>query len=199
MDAAVPENRRVIIAGVDEAGRGPLAGPVTAAAVILAVATPIQGLRDSKALTALQRNRLASEIRRYACAWAIGWADHIEIDRINILQASLLAMQRAVLALGVLPEKVQVDGNHCPSLPYPVEAIVKGDSKIAAISAASILAKVERDAAMWRFDREFPMYGFGVHKGYPTAAHLTALSTHGVCAIHRRTFAPVRRCLGKMP
>lgn len=191
------EDRGVIIAGVDEAGRGPLAGPVAAAAVILAPFRPIVGLRDSKQLTPLRREVLAVEIRAHALAWAVGWADHAEIDHLNILQASLLAMRRAVLALGFTPEKVLVDGNRCPLLSCPVEAIVKGDSKIAAISAASILAKVERDAAMQRFDTEFPMYGFGIHKGYPTPAHLTALLTHGVCAIHRRSFAPVKRCLEK--
>ncbi len=189
------EDRSVIIAGVDEAGRGPLAGPVAAAAVILAPSRPIRGLKDSKLLTPLQREALATEIRVIALAWAVGWADHAEIDRLNILQASLLAMQRAILALGVTPEKVLVDGNHCPSLACPAEAIVKGDSKIASISAASILAKVERDAMMRRYDREFPMYGFSIHKGYPTPAHLDALANHGACAIHRSSFSPVKRWL----
>ncbi|MGH8306922.1 MAG: ribonuclease HII [Gammaproteobacteria bacterium] len=189
------EDRSVIIAGVDEAGRGPLAGPVAAAAVILAPSRPIRGLKDSKLLTPLQREALATEIRVIALAWAVGWADHTEIDRLNILQASLLAMQRAILALGVTPEKVLVDGNHCPSLACPAEAIVKGDSKIASISAASILAKVERDAMMRRYDREFPMYGFSIHKGYPTPAHLDALANHGACAIHRCSFSPVKHWL----
>ncbi|MGA9852377.1 MAG: ribonuclease HII [Gammaproteobacteria bacterium] len=188
----------IVIAGVDEAGRGPLAGPVAAAAVILAPSNPVDGLKDSKLLTPAQRETLATEIRARALAWAVGWADHAEIDRLNILRASLLAMQRAVAALGVNPEKVLVDGNRCPSLSCPVEAIVKGDRTIAAISAASILAKVERDALMRRFDREFPMYGFAVHKGYPTSAHLNALANHGVCAIHRRSFAPVKHCPKKI-
>ncbi|HVC37878.1 MAG TPA: ribonuclease HII [Gammaproteobacteria bacterium] len=186
--------RGVFIAGVDEAGRGPLAGPVAAAAVILAPSRPITGLKDSKRLTPQQRERLAAEIREHALAWAVGWADHIEIDRLNILQAALLAMQRAVLALAVAPIKVLVDGNRCPALSYPMEAIVKGDNLIPVISAASILAKVERDAAMKRFDEEFPAYGFRIHKGYPTPMHLAALATHGACTIHRRSFAPVQRC-----
>ncbi len=188
------ENRGVI-AGVDEAGRGPLAGPVTAAAVILDPGRPISGLMDSKQLAPLQRELLAAAIRIRALDWAVGWADHAEIDRLNILQASLLAMRRAVLALSLVPEMVWVDGNRCPALPCAVKAIVKGDSKVAAISAASILAKVERDAAMQRFDPVFPLYGFAVHKGYPTPAHLSAIAAHGVCTIHRRSFAPVRSCL----
>ncbi len=150
------ENRGVI-AGVDEAGRGPLAGPVTAAAVILDPGRPISGLMDSKQLAPLQRELLAAAIRIRALDWAVGWADHAEIDRLNILQASLLAMRRAVLALSLVPEMVWVDGNRCPALPCAVKAIVKGDSKVAAISAASILAKVERDAAMQRFDPVFPL------------------------------------------
>lgn len=189
------EDGDVIIAGVDEAGRGPLAGPVAAAAVILAPSKPVHGLKDSKLLTPSQREALAAEICVSALAWAVGWADHTEIDRLNILQASLLAMQRAVSALGVIPGKVLVDGNRCPLLPYPTEAIVKGDSKIEAISAASILAKVERDAMMRRYDREFPVYGFSIHKGYPTPAHLDALANHGACTIHRCSFAPVKRCV----
>ncbi|MGH8283536.1 MAG: ribonuclease HII [Gammaproteobacteria bacterium] len=192
------EDRDVVIAGVDEAGRGPLAGPVAAAAVILAPSRPIHGLKDSKLLTPPQREMLAMEIRTDALAWAVGWADHTEIDHLNILQASLLAMQRAILALGLMPGKVLVDGNRCPLLPCPAEAIVKGDSKIASISAASILAKVERDAVMRRYDREFPMYGFSIHKGYPTPAHLDALANHGACAIHRCSFAPVRRYMEKL-
>lgn len=185
----------MLIAGVDEAGRGPLAGPVAAAAVILDPLAPIAGLRDSKKLSAAQRERLAVQIRMRAVAWAIGWADSIEIDRLNILQASLLAMQRAVRALIQAPDKALVDGNRLPLLPCAAEAIVLGDDKIAAISAASILAKVERDSLMQRFDRDYPAYGFGVHKGYPTAAHLAALALYGVCPIHRRSFAPVQRCL----
>lgn len=185
----------MLIAGVDEAGRGPLAGPVAAAAVILAPTVDITGLRDSKKLSPRQRTRLAVEIRTQALAWAVGWADSAEIDRLNILQASLLAMQRAVQALVFTPQKVLVDGNRAPTFACVAEAIVKGDDKVAAISAASILAKVERDSLMQRFDQDFPVYGFGVHKGYPTAAHLAALAVHGACPIHRRSFAPVRRCL----
>jgi ribonuclease HII len=187
------------VAGVDEAGRGPLAGPVAAAAVILDPDRPIHGLKDSKQLSAEQREALAVEIRAKAVAWAVAWADHEEIDRINILQASLLAMTRAVDALGVEPDEVQVDGNRCPVVRQPVTAIVKGDSKVQAISAASILAKVERDAVMLRMHTLYPQYGFDEHKGYPTQAHLEALARHGACAIHRRTFAPVRRCLQREP
>jgi ribonuclease HII len=187
------------VAGVDEAGRGPLAGPVAAAAVILDPDRPIHGLKDSKQLSAEQREALAVEIRAKAVAWAVAWADHEEIDRINILQASLLAMTRAVDALGVEPDEVQVDGNRGPVVRQPVTAIVKGDSKVQAISAASILAKVERDAVMLRMHTLYPQYGFDEHKGYPTQAHLEALARHGACAIHRRTFAPVRRCLQREP
>lgn len=189
--------RDTLIAGVDEAGRGPLAGPVVAAAVILDPHNHIAGLRDSKQLRPAQREHLAGEIRVKARGWAVGWADHGEIDRLNILQASLLAMTRAVLALMLHPRQVLVDGNRCPQLPYPVEAVVRGDRKVPAISAASILAKVERDAAMRRFDVEFPAYGFAAHKGYPTAVHLAALEAHGVCVIHRRSFTPVQLCLKK--
>ncbi len=185
------------VAGVDEAGRGPLAGPVAAAAVILDPARPIAGLKDSKQLTAAQREALAVQVRTHALAWAVAWADHREIDELNILQASLLAMRRAVAALALAPVQVLVDGNRCPALPYPVSAIVKGDSKVPAISAASILAKVERDAAMHRLDAQYPGYGFAEHKGYPTAAHLAALEHQGVSAVHRRSYAPVRRCLEK--
>ena len=185
------------VAGVDEAGRGPLAGPVVAAAVILDPARHIAGLKDSKQLSPAQREILAVEIRSRSLAWAVAWADHEEIDRLNILQASLLAMARAVAALALEPSQVWVDGNRCPPVPQAVTAIVKGDSKVPAISAASILAKVERDAAMCRLDAIYPGYGFAVHKGYPTPAHLAALDAHGVCAVHRRTFGPVRRCLEK--
>ena len=183
------------IAGVDEAGRGPLAGPVVAAAVILDSAWPIPGLKDSKQLTPARREALAAEIREHSLAWAVAWADHEEIDRLNILQASLLAMARAVAALGLEPHEVQVDGNHCPDIPQTVTAIIMGDSKVRAISAASILAKVERDAAMQRLHGLYPQYGFAVHKGYPTPMHLEALERHGACAVHRRSFAPVRRRL----
>lgn len=183
------------VAGVDEAGRGPLAGPVAAAAVILPAAAQISGLRDSKLLTPVRRESLAAAIRGLAVAWAVGWADPVEIDRMNILQASLLAMQRAVTALPVAPEQVLVDGNVCPALSCAAQAVVRGDRSVPAISAASILAKVERDALMCRLDAEFPVYGFAVHKGYPTSAHLQALEAYGPCRIHRRSFAPVRRLL----
>jgi ribonuclease HII len=185
------------IAGVDEAGRGPLAGPVAAAAVILDPDHPIAGLKDSKQLSASQREALALEIRARSVAWAVAWADHEEIDQLNILQASLLAMARAVAALNITPARVLVDGNRCPPVNLPVTAVVKGDATVPAISAASILAKVERDAAMRRLDAVYPAYGFAVHKGYPTAAHLAALETHGASPVHRRSFGPVHRCLLK--
>ena len=183
------------VAGVDEVGRGPLAGPVCAAAVILHPDRPIRGLRDSKLLTAEAREELAELVRTRALAWAVAWADHEEIDRINILQASLLAMARAVAALSVEPHEVQVDGNQIPPIRLPVTAIIGGDSKVKAIGAASILAKVERDAAMVRLHALYPQYGFDEHKGYSTPQHLDALQRHGACAIHRRSFAPVQRCL----
>jgi len=186
-----------LVAGVDEAGRGPLAGPVVAAAVILDASRPIPGLKDSKQLSPVQRGTLAVVIRERSLAWAVAWADHQEIDRLNILQASLLAMARAVVALSLEPHAVLVDGNRSPPVKQPVTAIVKGDSKVPAISAASILAKVERDAAMCRLDALYPAYGFAVHKGYPTPAHLAALDAHGACPVHRRSFAPVRLCLEK--
>lgn len=185
------------IAGVDEAGRGPLAGPVAAAAVILDPGHPIAGLKDSKQLSAGQREALAAEIRAHSLAWAVAWADHEEIDRLNILQASLLAMVRAVAALTPQPARVLVDGNRRPAMPMPVTAVIKGDATVPAISAASILAKVERDAAMQRLDVLYPDYGFAVHKGYPTAVHLAALERHGASPVHRKTFGPVQRCLQK--
>lgn len=184
-----------LIAGVDEAGRGPLAGPVVAAAVVLDPAQPIIGLADSKQLSASRRAALALEIRSRALAFGIASATPAEIDIHNILQASLLAMSRAVAQLALTPQQVLVDGNRCPQLPMPVQAIVKGDSRVPAISAASILAKVHRDELMCALDREFPDYGFAVHKGYPTAVHLQALQVFGPCPIHRRSFAPVRRAL----
>ena len=187
----------LLVAGVDEAGRGPLAGPVMAAAVILDPARPIRGLKDSKLLSAEQREDLAADIRERSRAWAVAWADHEEIDRINILQASLLAMARAVAALCVEPEEVWVDGNQSPPVKQPVTTIVKGDLRVTAISAASILAKVERDAAMHRLHALYPDYGFDVHKGYPTPSHLAALERHGACAVHRRSFGPVRSNLEK--
>lgn len=186
------------VAGVDEAGRGPLAGPVAAAAVILDPHRPIVGLKDSKQLRAGQREALAAEIREHSLSWAVAWADHEEIDQLNILEASLLAMTRAVAALTRQPAHVLVDGNRRPALLVPVTAVVKGDATVPAISAASILAKVERDAAMQRLDALYPDYGFSVHKGYPTVAHLAALERYGACPVHRKTFAPVRRCLHPM-
>lgn len=180
------------VAGVDEAGRGPLAGPVTAAAVMLDPARPITGLADSKRLTAARREALETEIQTRALAWAVATASPAEIDTLNILQASLLAMRRAVLALGRVPELALVDGNRCPTLDCPVQAIVGGDGKVAAIAAASILAKVARDREMVRLDDLYPGYGLAIHKGYPTADHLIALRALGPCAIHRRSFRPVR-------
>jgi len=189
----VPEGDR--ICGVDEAGRGPLAGPVVAAAVILDPDRPITGLRDSKRLSAAQRERLADEIRRRALDWALGRADAEEIDRLNILQATLLAMRRAVESLATVPQRVLVDGNVCPRLTIACEAVVRGDSTEPVISAASILAKVARDAEMQRLHAVYPGYGFDGHKGYPTPAHLAALGHIGPCPEHRRSFAPVRRAI----
>lgn len=181
----------LLIAGVDEAGRGPLAGPVVAAAVILDPARPIAGLADSKTLSPARRERLAEAIRAESLAWALGRADVAEIDRLNILQASLLAMRRAVAALPVAPDQALVDGNRCPRLDCPCAAIVKGDATVPAISAASILAKVARDAELRQLHERYPHYDFARHKGYPTAAHLAALRRHGPCPEHRRSFAPV--------
>lgn len=181
-----------LICGVDEAGRGPLAGPVFAAAVILDSARPVSGLADSKALSARRREVLATEIRSCALAWSVASASVEEIDALNILQASLLAMRRAVEGLAVAPDCVEVDGPHCPRLQVPARGIVGGDATHAGISAASILAKVARDAEMLDLHRIHPWYGFDRHKGYPTTAHLAALRAHGVCAAHRRSFAPVR-------
>ena len=189
------ERAMQLTAGVDEAGRGPLAGPVIAAAVILPVERGIAGLKDSKQLTAAARERLAVEIKAKALSWGIGRADISEIDEINILQASLLAMRRAVAALAIAPQHVLVDGDHCPELDCQVTAIVRGDQTVPAISAASILAKVSRDLEMIATDRLYPGYGFAQHKGYPTRQHLQALAAHGICAIHRRSFGPVQRYL----
>lgn len=182
----------VLVCGVDEAGRGPLAGPVYAACVILREEDPIEGLADSKALTAKRREELAVEIRGRAIAWAIASASVEEIDRINILRASLLAMKRAVEQLGVEPHEVLVDGLYCPEVRFPSRAIVDGDSLVAEISAASILAKTARDALMRELHDLYPDYGFDRHKGYSTREHLEALQRFGVCPIHRRSFAPVR-------
>ncbi len=185
----------ILVCGVDEAGRGPLAGPVSAAAVILDPDYPIAGLADSKILSAQQRERLAIIIRERAIAWAVAYADVGEIDQLNILQASLLAMRRAVLALTIQPQQVLVDGLYCPRTGIPSQAIVKGDSTVAAISAASILAKTARDALMVELHETYPHYGFADHKGYPTAVHLAALREHGVSVMHRKSFRPVRELL----
>lgn len=179
--------------GVDEAGRGPLAGPVYAAAVILDPERRIKGLDDSKKLTAKRREELADEIKISSLAWSVAWASVEEIDALNILRASLLAMQRAVLGLKLLPAKALIDGNICPSLDCPTEAIIGGDASVPAISAASILAKVGRDIEMLRLHALFPAYGLDRHKGYPTREHLAAIEKHGICEIHRRSFGPVRR------
>ncbi|PTD97048.1 ribonuclease HII [Pseudothauera lacus] len=188
-----------LLCGVDEAGRGPLCGPVVAAAVILDPQRPIAGLGDSKKLSAKTRERLALLIREQALAWAVAEATVEEIDRLNILHATMLAMRRAVDALALRPDEVLVDGNRCPQLSVPVRAIVKGDALEAAISAASILAKTSRDAAMLALDVCHPQYGLAAHKGYPTAAHLAALRRHGVADFYRRSFAPVRELLANPP
>jgi ribonuclease HII len=185
------------VAGVDEAGRGPLAGPVVAAAVILDPRRRIRGLADSKVLPAAERERLALIIRARALAWAIGWADRDEIDCLNILEATLLAMRRALLALPVAPTHVRIDGNRCPSLAdlplaCTLEAIIAGDASVAAISAASILAKTYRDAMMQALDRCYPGFALGVHKGYGTPAHLDALRLREPSPLHRRSFSPLR-------
>lgn len=186
----------LLICGVDEAGRGPLAGSVVAAAVILDPLKPIAGLADSKKLSASARERLAPQIRENALAWAIGEASVEEIDQINILQATFLAMRRAVVALTIVPEHALIDGNRIPGqLPCGAEAIVKGDAKEPAISAASILAKTHRDAQLLKLDRLYPQYGFARHMGYPTAAHLEALRLYGPSPVHRRSFAPVAQSL----
>ncbi len=185
-----------LICGVDEAGRGPLAGSVVAAAVILNPEKPIAGLADSKKLSAAARERLAPQIREHALAWAIGEATAAEIDEINILQATFLAMRRAVTGLTISPAHALIDGNRVPAgLPCSAEAIVKGDAKEPAISAASILAKTYRDAQLLVLDRLYPQYGFARHRGYPTAAHLEALQLHGPSPVHRRTFGPVAQTL----
>ena len=185
-----------LIAGVDEAGRGPLAGPVVAAAVILDELAPIKGLRDSKALGARTRERLFDEIRAKALCCSIAQASAAEIDALNILQATLLAMRRAVEGLRLRPHEVLVDGNRLPALAMPAQAIVKGDAKVQAIAAASILAKVQRDRLCLALHAQYPHYGFDGHKGYPTPAHLAALRAYGACPQHRRSFGPVRDASG---
>lgn len=186
------------ICGVDEAGRGPLAGPVFAAAVILDPLRPIVGLDDSKKLSEKKRDLLAVEIKEKALAWSVAWASVEEIDRINILQATMLAMQRAVAGLSIVPAEVLVDGNRTPHFDIPARAIVGGDASVAEISAASILAKTSRDAEMLKLHELAPQYGLDRHKGYGTAVHLEALRLHGAADFHRRSFAPVREVLALM-
>jgi ribonuclease HII len=187
----------IYLAGVDEVGRGPLAGPVVAAAVILDPERPIDGLADSKKLSEKKRELLDRLIRESALAWSLGRAEVEEIDRLNILHASLLAMRRAVEGLALSPDHALVDGNRCPDMACSAEAVVGGDSTVPVISAASIIAKVARDREMVELDRCYPGYGLARHKGYPTKAHLEALQRLGVSDIHRRSFAPVRKALGK--
>ncbi len=187
----------MLVAGVDEAGRGPLVGSVVAAAVILDPNKPIQGLNDSKKLTEKKREKLFIEIQEKAITWAIAEATHQEIDELNILQASLLAMRRAVEALKTVPEHVLVDGNKVPKgLSMSCDAVVGGDALHAEISAASILAKVTRDHEMVELDKQYPQFGFAKHKGYPTKAHFEAIAEHGVIDQHRRSYSPVRKALG---
>jgi len=186
-----------LVAGVDEAGRGPLAGPVVAAAVILDDQQRVRGLADSKVLTPLRRERLFDEIRAKALCTSIAMASVEEIDRLNILQATLLAMRRAVEGLRLRPQRVLVDGNRLPTLSMPAAAVIKGDALVAAISAASILAKVHCDRLCGELDAAHPEYGFARHKGYPTADHLAALQAHGACAAHRRSFGPVRMAIAR--
>lgn len=190
------------VCGVDEAGRGPLVGAVVAGAVVLNPNNPIVGLKDSKKLTPAKRDFLYEEIMEKAKAWGIGQASPAEIDEINILQATMLAMQRAIenltTRLGAWPDKVLIDGNRCPELPVPSEAIIKGDAKEPAISAASIIAKVTRDRQMQELDKLHPQYGFAKHMGYPTEAHFAALKEFGACNEHRRSFSPVRKVLEDM-
>jgi ribonuclease HII len=185
----------MLVAGIDEVGRGPLAGAVVAAAVILDPKHPIKGLTDSKKLSEKKRNALDCEIKEKALAWSLGRAEVEEIDCINILQASLLAMQRAVELLSIKPDHLKIDGNQLLSIDYSMEAIVKGDLTVAEISAASIIAKVARDKEMVSLDALYPEYGFAAHKGYPTKKHREALLKYGVTPIHRRSFSPVRACL----
>lgn len=184
-----------LVAGVDEVGRGPLCGVVVTAAVILDPARPILGLNDSKKLTEARRELLFDEIREKALSWCIARAEVEEIDQLNILHATMLAMQRAVAGLHITPRLALIDGNRCPQLAVPSAAVVKGDSKVPAIAAASILAKVSRDREMQALDRQYPGYGIAGHKGYPTAVHLEALQRLGPTPVHRRSFGPVRRLL----
>ncbi|MCG8707212.1 ribonuclease HII [Brenneria sp. 4F2] len=195
-DAFIYPQEYYCIAGVDEVGRGPLVGAVVTAAVILDPSRPIVGLADSKQLSEKRRLALYDEIKEKALSWSLGRAEPEEIDRLNILHATMLAMQRAVAGLILTPDFVLIDGNRCPALPMPSLAVVKGDSRVAEISAASIMAKVTRDREMVELDKLFPDYGFAKHKGYPTAFHLEKLAALGATAFHRRSFAPVKRALG---
>ncbi|WP_341488849.1 ribonuclease HII [Photobacterium damselae subsp. damselae] len=185
-----------LIAGVDEVGRGPLVGAVVTAAVILDPNNPIEGLTDSKKLSEKKRNALFDEIKEKALAWSLGRCEADEIDELNILQATMVAMQRAVAGLNIAPDFVLIDGNKTPELPMPAQAVVKGDLRVAEISAASILAKVTRDREMDELDAQYPQFGFAKHKGYPTKAHFAALEEHGVIEQHRKSFKPVKRILG---
>ena len=193
LDFNLVDQAEDLVAGVDEVGRGPLCGAVVTAAVILDPARPIAGLNDSKKLTEARREKLYDEICEKALSWCIARAEVEEIDELNILHATMLAMQRAVEGLSITPKLAMIDGNRCPKLAMPAEAVVKGDSKVPAIAAASILAKVSRDREMAAFERQYPGYGIGGHKGYPTAVHLEALERLGPTPIHRRSFGPVRR------
>lgn len=190
-----PDAGATLVAGVDEVGRGPLCGPVIAAAVILDPERPVVGLNDSKKLTARQREALFDVICDQALAWSLGRAEVAEIDQLNILHATMLAMQRAVAGLSLLPELAYIDGNRCPKLPCQAEAVIKGDSKVPEIAAASIIAKVTRDREMAIIDQQWPGYGIAGHKGYPTAAHMAALKRLGPTPVHRRSFKPVRLLL----
>ena len=187
-----------LICGVDEAGRGPLAGPVFAAAVILDPQRPIEGLRDSKKLTASRRDELALEIREKALSWAVAESSESEIDDINILQATMLAMRRAILGLQRRPTLALIDGNRCPVIDVRCDAIIQGDDRVVEISAASILAKTARDAALMQLHAQYPHYAFDQHKGYPTALHLARLRLHGVSPVHRKTYAPVRALMDEL-
>ncbi|HCG9711711.1 TPA: ribonuclease HII [Vibrio parahaemolyticus] len=185
-----------LIAGVDEVGRGPLVGDVVTAAVILDPNNPIEGLNDSKKLSEKKRLALLPEIKEKALAWAVGRCSPEEIDELNILQATMVAMQRAIVGLKVQPDLVLIDGNRCPELPMDSQAVVKGDLRVAEISAASIIAKVVRDQEMEELDKQYPQFGFAKHKGYPTKAHFEAIEQHGVISEHRKSFKPVKKALG---
>ncbi|EPC4054334.1 ribonuclease HII [Vibrio parahaemolyticus] len=185
-----------LIAGVDEVGRGPLVGDVVTAAVILDPNNPIEGLNDSKKLSEKKRLALLPEIKEKALAWAVGRCSPEEIDELNILQATMVAMQRAIAGLKVQPDLVLIDGNRCPELPMDSQAVVKGDLRVAEISAASIIAKVVRDQEMEELDKQYPKFGFAKHKGYPTKAHFEAIEQHGVISEHRKSFKPVKKALG---